>query len=173
MYRCESILLGFSKLTAEVVSKELEHIASAVDCDVVVLRAPHSWRLSRVERVLVAVGGQGVNDMLRARILGSIRRTGAREISYLRVVPAHTSREALARSEQELVRFAREEGGEGSTAQVVRSDNVVDEIGRHALDADLIILGLQRRSPRKRVFGDVSVSVAKNTNCGIVMILRR
>lgn len=171
-YRCESILLGFSRLTADVVSRELEQIAGAVDCDVVVLRAPQGWRLSRVERVLVPVGGQGVNDLLRARILGSIRRTGAREISYLRVMPERTSREARARSLQELERFAREEGGESSTAQVLCSDNVVEEISRKALEADLLILGLQRKGRQKRVFGDVSLNVAKNTNCGIVMILR-
>jgi nucleotide-binding universal stress UspA family protein len=172
-YRCESLVLGFSELTQDVVGNRLEQVMSSVDCDVVVLRARTGWQLSGVKRVLVPVGGQGVNDLLRARILGSIRRTGAREITYLRIMPEDTSEQILARSKRELTRFAREEVGEDSHVHVVRNTDVVEEITHHASKADLLVLGLQRRSRRQKVFGHVSLNIAKNTTCGIVMILRR
>ena len=56
-HRCESLLVGFSSLDESLVGSRLEHLIGKVDCDVVVLRAPRSWQVDHVKRVLVPIGG--------------------------------------------------------------------------------------------------------------------
>jgi amino acid transporter len=56
-HRCESMVLGLTHFTEEVMGTHLEDLMSLVDCHFVVLRAPQGWRLSEVQRVLVPIGG--------------------------------------------------------------------------------------------------------------------
>lgn len=172
-HRCESLVLGFSKFTEDIAGKHLERVMASVDCDVVILRAPQGWRLSDAERVLVPVGGRGVHDRLRARILGSIRRTRPRKVTYLRVVAQDTTEDLFVRARRELTRFAREEAGEHSQVKVVRSGDVVQEIIDHALESDLVTLGLERLGRRQKIFGNMALNIARHTTCGVVMIHKR
>ena len=173
IHRCESILLGFSNFTEEVIENNLEQLMGKVDCDVVVLRAPPGWRLSEVRHVLVPVGGRNVHDQLRARLLGSICRTGRREITFLKIMSEHTSREVCNKARQALSRFAREEVRDNAQVIVLPSNDVAEEITRYATKSDLVILGLQRLSRRRKVFGDITLRIARDTSCGIIMINRR
>ncbi len=172
-HRCEALLLGMGKLTDEFMGADLEQLMSLVDCDVVLLRAQPGWRLSEVRRVLVAVGGRGDHDALRARLLGSLLRTGEREIRYLRVLPANTARGVAERARHELVQLARDEAPGAAAADLVYSDDVAAEVARRAAECDLVVLGLQRISRRQKIFGEVSLRVARDTNTAVLMISRR
>ena len=84
-HRCESLLLGLS----DVNSAHLEELISSVACDVVVLHAPPGWHLKNIHRVLVPTRSLGAHDKFRARLLGSLCRTGKREVTFLQVLPEH------------------------------------------------------------------------------------
>jgi len=173
VHRCESLLLGLSRLSDEAISPEVETVLEDVDCDVVVLRALAGFRLDGVRRVLVTLGGRGGHDRLRARLLGSLCRTGTREVRFLRIVPGATPPDAVERARRELEIVAQAEVRGDSVVEVVRSDDVAGEVVGRAREADLVVLGLRWVSPRRRGFGDVTVRVARETSCGILMIGRK
>lgn len=169
-HRCAGILLGFTRITEENVgAAHLEDLISSVDCDVALLRSPPGWDLSQVRKVIVPVGGHGTHDIQRARFLGSLRRNGDTEILFLRVLPANASSVDVRRARAVLNRIVQDKAP-GSACEVTLSDSVLDEITRHAADADLAILGLQRISRRRRAFGDLAVRIARETSCATVML---
>jgi hypothetical protein len=166
--RCESLLVGFSEITEPSVGGELESLMRRVSSDVVVLRAGEGWLLRDVKRVLVPVRGRRMHNELRARLLGSIWRLGAREITLLRVVREAATDYQCDEARRGLKRIARDEVSHASQFLVTRSNDPVEAIASHAADHDLVVLGL-----RRRVFGEVAVQVAERTTCAIVMISRR
>lgn len=173
-YRCACLLLGFSRLTENLKDTHLEELMSTVDCDVVILRAPRGWRLPEVRRVLVPVGGRSGHHVLRSRILGSLCRTGTREITFLQILAENASREARENARRKLARLSQDEVPGGlSRLEVARSRDVSGELIRHTSHSDLIILGLQRISRRRKVFGDFTLRIARETTCPIIMISRR
>ena len=168
VHRCESLLMGFSRITESIVGSQVEKLIGRTPSDVVVLRAPEGWRLSDTRRVLVPIAGRHMHNELRARMLGSIWRLGAREITLLRVVPQAATDPYRAQVRQALLRTARDEVPHASDFLVTRSDDVVEAIAEHAAEADLLVLGLQGRT-----FGEVALRIAERTTCAIVMISRR
>jgi basic amino acid/polyamine antiporter, APA family len=173
VHRCESLLLGFSSLTESVVTQQVEELMSQVDCDVVVLRAPAGWQLSEARRVLIPIGGRGAHDVLRARLLGSLTRMGAREVTFLGVLPEQAPDAALAATRRSLLRLAEDEVSGHLRVDVLRSDSVAETVARCAGESDLVILGLQRLSRRRKLLGDVVRRVARDTTCGMILISRR
>ena len=168
LHRCESLLLGFSQITEDVMGSQVEKLIGRTPSDVVVLRAPKGWLLRDTRRVLVPVRGRHMHNELRARLLGSIWRLGSREISLLRVVPGSASELQCTQVRQALERTARDEVPYASSHLVTKSDDVVEAIVEHASEFDLLVLGLRRRA-----FGDVALRIAERTSCAIVMISRR
>lgn len=171
-HACESLLLGFGELPGEHTASHLEETLAAVDCDVLVLRTPADWHPDRVERVLVPVGGRGGHDALRARLLASLNRSGRFRTTFLRVfaddAPDRTVREAT----RELRYIASEEAGESAVVVVERDADVVGCITRHAAEADLVVLGLQRIGRRRRVFGSLPIHLSHHSEAAILMISR-
>lgn len=173
-HRCESLLLGLSSLTDEWMGTPVEALISSVDCDVVVLRAPQGWRLDGVRQIVVPVAGRGDHDMLRARLLGSLCRAGAREVTFLRVVAPELPDASVAQARRALARLAEDEAPRGSTrVEVVRGDSVAAAVTHRAAGSDLVILGLQRLHRRRKAFGSVALRIARETGCAIIMISRR
>jgi len=172
-HRCESLLIGLSDLTENASGTHLEEVMSGVRCDVVVLRAARGWRLEQVRRVLVPVAGWGGHDVLRARLLGSLCRTGSREIILMRVLPYGTLPNVERSAERGLKRIALDEVPGPAATEIVKSQDVTTEITRRAMESDLVILGLQRSGRRRKLFGDLTLRIARSTNCGIIMIGRR
>ena len=168
-HRCEGILLGFRQITEENMGTPLENLISAVDCDVALLRSPPGWDLSRVQRVIVPVGGHGTHDVQRARFLGSLRRNQNPEITFLKVLPREASMTEIKRAHTEVARIANDKAP-GSLFEVCLNDSVVDEIKRRAEYSDLAILGLQRINRRHKAFGDLAVQIARDTTCATVML---
>lgn len=172
--RCESLLLGLSDFTEGKTAVNLEHLANRVDSDVVVLRAPFTgWQVTAVVHILVPVGGQSDHDALRARLLSSLWRAAQPAITFLQIVPAATAPADQRRIERSLRRYAREEVPGNPDVLVIASDDVASTVVSYARQFELVVLGLQRAGRRRRVFGDVTLRVARDTNCGIIMISRK
>jgi amino acid transporter len=169
-HRCESLLLGFSDLSEEVAVTPLDELLGNVNCDVVVLRARPGWSLPRVRRILIPVAGRGGNARLRARLLGSLARTGDRHITYLQVLSPRASAKQCTRARRDLARLVRDEAPGRACVRVVQAADIAQALTDQAKAADLVILGVQRASRRKRALGKLAVQIARNTECGILLI---
>ena len=169
VHRCESLLLGLS----DVNSTHLEELISSVSCDVVVLHAPPGWHLKNVHRVLVPTRGLGAHDKFRARLLGSLCRTGKREVTFLQVLPEHISDFQCDRAQRRLTQFANEEVPTRVDALVVRHNKPLEAITDMANNHDLAILGLERIDKNRRQFGQLAPILAQNITCATIMISRR
>jgi len=169
IHRCESLLLGLSRLEQLVEERNLEDLVEQIDTDVVILRAPKTWQARTATRVLVPVGGLGGHDALRARFLNSLRRTNPElAITYLAI--AKRDRTKLL---QRLDRVAQDEVGTGTSISVVSDLRPTAEVlSEHAQEYDLVILGLQRQGKQK-VIGEVTLEVARRTETALVIIGHR
>jgi len=173
IHRCESLLIGFSKFTEKFMETNLERLISAVDSNVIILRVPHKWRVREVKKVLVPLGGQGAHEILRARLLSSLYRMTKPEITFLRIVPENTSEREYKRIHRALLRFAEDESPGIPRTEIIRSDNVLDNIVRFSQKNDLTVLGVQRLGPQKKVFGNIVLKIAKNFSGPLIMISHR
>jgi APA family basic amino acid/polyamine antiporter len=173
IHRCESLLLGLSRLAEQDDSTFLEQLISSVDCDVVVLRAPGDWRISEVRRILVPLGGRGGHDELLARLLGGLSRCRHREVTFLKILPGSASSAACRQEQRHLARRACDLWSESAHVEIIRSDAVVESISARAAENDLLILGAQRLGQRKKFFGQLALQIARNTPKPVLIICRR
>jgi amino acid transporter/nucleotide-binding universal stress UspA family protein len=172
-YRCESILLGFTELRPDAMETSLDRVLAAATCDVVVLRARPGWQLSDVGEILVPVSGRSWHDRFRARLLGSLFRTGDRHATYLRVLPEGAPGQAATRARRDLARVVRDEAPGRSRVKVVQCDDVSRAITDHAANCDLVVLGVERTHRRHKTLGRVALRIARDTSCPILMISHR
>lgn len=172
--QCSSLLLGMSQLDERATTGgHLERLMSRVDSDVVVLRASPTWQLHDAQRILVPVGGKGVQDELRARLLGSLARTGERQVLYLRVVARGMSPDERWRAEENLRRHAEQEAPGMGLIEIVESDDPVGEVVRRCADHDLTVIGVQRETRRRKYFGSFALQVVQGTEAAVMLISRR
>jgi amino acid transporter len=171
-HRCESVLLGFSRITKPLAGGYLEDFLNQVDYDVAFLRAPESWRLESARRILVPFGGKGSQDTLRARVLGSLARTATREFTFLRVLPEGTPKEVEREARTQLLRVAEEETPSAPRIELIHSNDVVATLKELSPQFDLVILGLQQLG-RQRIFGGVASRIAHETDFTALMLSRR
>ncbi len=170
-HKCESLLVGLTKLSDETTVDNLERLISMVDCDVVVLRAPRGWHISEANRVLVPVAGRGGHSELLARVLGSICRSGNPEVTFLRVMPESAEWGELDRVRKDLFVYAGDQVGRGHLrVKVEKNEDVAGEIIGQTTETDLIVLGLQRVSRREKVFGEHIMQIARETDCPMLLI---
>jgi len=173
-HRCESLLVGLSKMDAddENGGKHLEGLLNDVDCDVAVLRAPPGWRLEQTTRILVPVGGRSAHHELRARLIGSLARSKSTKVTFLGVLPTTAAEDEQEETRRHLMRLAEDEARGKPVTQVVLADDIVGAIVEQARKSDLVILGLQRVG-RRRLFGDVALRIASESSSATIMISRR
>jgi nucleotide-binding universal stress UspA family protein len=172
-YRCDSLLLGVGSLGKSIMTGPLEDLLNRVEGDVVILRAPSNWNVDKVETILVPSGGRRDQSPIRARLIGNLCRAAPRDITYLRMMPLDTDAEAEGHAARDLNKLARDEAPGVSTAAIVRTDDVVEEVVGRAADCDLLVLGLQRLGRRRKVFGQRVLEIAEHTTCPLLMISRR
>jgi amino acid transporter len=172
-YRCESVLLGLSRLDENEDSTPLDQVMSRVGCDLVVLRAPPGWRIDQARRVLVPVGGRGGHEQLLARLLASLWRRGTRDVTFLRVLPESAADAEQRAARQALRRLAVDVWPEQPQFEVVLSDTPGDEVARRAGECDLVVLGVKRVHRRQKVFGKFSLQLAARTSTPLVVLSRR
>ena len=173
LHRCESLLLGLRRFDADESAAYIEQIMRDVDSDVVVLRAPFYWKLDGVKKILVPVGGHPDQSTLRARLLASLCRSGAEEISYLRILPVGTPDNVRNQAIREMKLLARDEAPRACRELVVEADDVVRAVCEQAQDYDLIILGLQLLSRRQRKIGKIPTAIANETQTPLIFIGER
>jgi nucleotide-binding universal stress UspA family protein len=172
-YRCDSLVLGVGDLGSSLTTGALEDLMGRVEGDVVVLRAPAAWRLDHARRILVPAGGRRDQSPVRARLIGNLCRAGAREITYLRVLPEAADPTTRRHVRRELRTLAHDEAPGVSTASIVLGEDLVGEVVRRAAEHDLLIVGLQRLGRRQKAFGDTVLRIASATSCPLLMISRR
>ncbi len=173
LHRCESLLLGLGQLAAAQSVENVEKIMAAIDCDVVVLRAPKDWHLTDVRRILAPVGGHADQSKLRARLLASFGRAGAQQVTYMRTVSAGASEWTRQQAEREIDLLARDEAPQACRRLVVENDDVVGEVCRQAQEHDLMILGLQLQNRRHRRFGKIPLEIARQSTGPLILIGER
>ena len=168
-YPCRSLLLGLGDLASTRGSEErhLDWLIKEVDTDVVLLGAPSDWTLSAARRVLVPVGGRRDQSHLRARMLGSLCRNFALEVTYLGIVtPGGLGERELTLAMREL---AEDEAPGRSRVEVVESDEVAEAIVEQARVVDLVILGLRRRG---KTIGEIPRRIASQAGTAVLLIGR-
>jgi len=170
MHRCESLLLGLSDLVQTATLTRLEEMMSQIDANVVVLRAPAGWHLGAATKVLVPLGGRGQHDQLRARLLSRLCQHTIRTVTFLQILPEQATDKAVRKASRWLQQLARDEMSCEAVIDVIRSNRVEEHIIKRATDTDLIILGLQRFGRHQKLFGEKVLGIARNTDCGLIMI---
>lgn len=168
---CSSLLLGLTSATAVAEDTPLNAFLSTTPSDVVILRAPPGWHPDEALRILVPVGGRGVNERLLARLIGSLLRVRDRQITFLRVVAETTDKRHVA-DERSLRQTARDIG---STDPIIRFEkgDALDAISTCAESYDLLILGVQRHAGSSKLFGGFALEVARRTTRPMMIINQR
>jgi hypothetical protein len=141
--------------------------------DVVILRAPHRWHMDGARRVLVPLGGRRDHSRLRARLLASLSRSGERSLTFLHAVPAATTPASRRTAEREMRALARDEAAGPYEVEVEATDNPVEAIVRRSAEADLVVLGMERRARGQRPLGDLALAIAQRTDVPLILISRR
>lgn len=172
-YRCERLVMGVGALAEETLRGPVERLLDRVGAEVVILRAPPGWKLGEVRRVLVPSGGARFQSSVRARVLGSLRRAGPLEVTYLRVLSAEASVAALERARAGLRALAQDEAPGISNVLVERSADTAEAVRRHAEGTDLVMLGLQRAPGRRNLFGPRVVELVEATQRPLLLISQK
>ena len=79
----------------------------------------------------------------------------------------------LKRVRRELDRMARDNVGGRCEREVIQSDDPVAAVTELAEDSGMLILGVQRIGPRRKLFGSFTRQIARQSNCPIIVISRR
>ena len=172
-HRCENLLLGLNNLDQQLDSHQLERLVSNVRSDVAILHAPTGWSLAGARRILVPVAGAGGQDEIRARLLGSLCRAGEREVTFLRVLPAAATEDEVRDARLKVQQFAEEQAPERFSVAVVPGDGVAEVLIEQALLQDLLILGMTRLGPHRKVFGELTLRIARDAPCATILLSRR
>jgi len=172
-HACETVLVGLPDITGPGVEAGLETLLPELDADVVILRAPHRWRMDGARRVLLPLGGRREHSHLRARLLSSLSRSSERSVTFLRAVPPSASADARRRTERELRQLARDEAAGPYRVEVEATDHPREAIIRRASEADLVIMGMQRRERGQRPLGELALAIAQETDVPLILISRR
>jgi amino acid transporter/nucleotide-binding universal stress UspA family protein len=172
-HRCDSLLMGFSRLSEDNLATPLDEVMSNIDCDIVLLRAPKNWRLENARRILIPTAGRGGHDHLLARLVGSLYRTIERELTFLKIIPEQSTGRDQEHAKKQVEKMVK--GLHASHANIVVDLNAspVDAVVKQAEESDLIILGVQRVGKNRKLFGQFAMEVARRTDCPIIMISRR
>ena len=174
LHRCESLLLGLGSFEDLAIRGQLEALLTQVEAHVVLARFPKGWNPEAIRTILVPVGGRRDQSNLRARLLGSLARTGRFEVVYLGIVPTRLEADSSVRTlEGELNDIAIDESPNNSRVELVHHDDVGAALVERACQADLLILGLQRRGRSQKVFGEIPERVARESGCGVLLISQR
>ncbi len=173
-HRCASVLLGMASLVDDAVRARLEGLISRLRANVMILRASEAWNPRVVRRVLVPIGGQVGHNALRARLLHGLQRrveaADGLDIHYLMVMPTSTSARALRRIKRLWENLITDETRARFTVDIVLDNHVAHAIEQASHGMDLLVLGLNKSDPRKRVFGRLTTQVVQKVKCAVVVI---
>ena len=170
---CETVLLGMPGLDDPEMAARLDTLVRRLDADVLVLRAPAGWAPGAARRVLLPTRGQRGHSVLRARLLSSLSRSGERALTFLAAVPEDAPTGSVRRFEREVRALARDEARGPYDVVVERTGHPAEMIIDASTEADLVVLGMEREGRRRRVIGDLPLSIARRTETPLLLIGRR
>ena len=93
-------------------------------------------------------------------------------VTFLRVLPAAVDATDLRRAKRDLDRMAHDNVFGGSEQIIIKSDDPADVICA-AAEGQLVILGVQRIGPRRKLFGQFTRKIAHQTDSPLIVISRR
>ncbi|GIW72050.1 MAG: hypothetical protein KatS3mg102_1592 [Planctomycetota bacterium] len=164
----EVLLLGMSRLEEPAGTALLDQLIEQTAADLAILQAPAGWELdASVRRVLVPVAGQASHDRLRARVVGTLVREGARTVRLLRVLAPGADR---TRAEQLMLLEAEDMGLSHAQCTIVEAADAAAAVLEHAAAADLLVLGLGRRRGRRVLIGEFVLQVARHAPCPLLAL---
>ena len=170
---CGSLLLGIGDISADAGSPAIEKLMNDIDADVALMKSSPGWSLDDAKRLLVPLGGRGEQDELRARLVGSICRAAAREVTFITVLPSTATDRDVA-SVQRAVRGLADLKVRGATdVQIVKSNDAAATLIERAADYDLMVLGLKAAGWRKKVIGPFALRIAREAPCATIFLSRR
>jgi len=168
-HHCASLLLGMGQLSEPISEARVEHLLRQLDCDVAIMRASPGWRLAETQRILVPIGGRGMQHELRARVLGAICRNAPRTVTFLRVVPEDADAKTIREAEREVLRHAEDTLPYDFEVQLAHANDAAGAIIEEAADYDALILGL-RRSGRHTKLGGFALDVVREAPCAAILL---
>jgi len=173
LHQFQSVVMGLNSLADKDADSALQRLLGVISADVVVLRSRVDWKLASAAKILVPLAGRGRNLVLLARLLGSLSRDAAREITFLRVMPTSSRESDVRREEKSLRQLGGDLMDSNFLVNMVRSDDPTGAIAAVAKEFDLLILGAQRMGRRQRVFGEFIKMIAAQTDCPMIVISSR
>ena len=170
LHRCNSLLLGMSRIDEATISGALEKLFARLDCNVVVLRAPTGWKVQQARRILVPVSMRSHPNPLRARLLSHLsRHDDACVITYLMVVPSNLTGAAVERIRRINTTNMVDEIA-GAELRVLVSDDPLRAIIEAAAETDLVVLGLEQAKQKRRLIGAISHGVLQGTDKAVLLV---
>jgi len=173
-HNCRSLLLGLSSLDDFETSQNLEKLVRNVKSDVVVFRQPYTgWKITEARKILIPVAGFSSHDPLRARIAASLWRASQPEITFLQILRSNTPEATRRKNEADLARFSGRIIPGKTETKIILSDDIKGELVRQAAEHDLVIMGLGKPGSSNRVFGSISISLARETDTALIFISKK
>lgn len=169
-HQSETLLLGFQGENSKLPLTRISSLLNNLRMNVVVLNAPQGWTIDNVTNVLVPIGGKGIFDKLRARILGRIISKGKKDITFLRVLPQNVSASSSGRIERSLQQRVADETSGFGKALVLQKGNIEEAILEHADKETLIVLGFTPGGISNTAEDSFIVRVAKHHNGPTLLI---
>ncbi len=167
---CETVLVGLPRIEKPGVEVRLEGLISAIDADIVIVRAPPRWRVSEATRILVPVRGQRVHSPLRARLIASLSRTSPPDLTFVQALPSITKPEVRLRHQKIIQRLARDEAAGPYQVEINLVDDPVDNIVSKASMSDLVVMGMESRRQHKPSIGPFALEVARRTSVPLILL---
>ena len=173
-HKIQNLLIGLGRIEEGALLEELQSLVNELDADIGIVRSNATWSLARAQRVLVPIGGRGDQHGLRARLLSSISRGVAREITFVTVLPAGASDRDVAEARKDSGELAEVKvPGGAARVEVLRSDDPATALIELASSYDLLVLGMAATAWGQKVFGPVLLDIVRRAPCACIILSRR
>lgn len=173
----DSVLLGMGAMAGSeggIVQPSLTRLLESLPCDVAILHTPAgftaSFDLSTVRQVLIPLSGDLGHDLLRARVLGALTRSGALGLTFLRVLPPGTSEAERIEAEGALRRYQEDEARGRGQIRVLESVDAMATILEEARAVDLLVLGITRPRGGKSRIGELLARLIQQSPVPVLLL---
>ena len=173
LHRCQTVLLGLGDLADRSQTEKLETLFASLAADIVVMRVPKEWNLSKARNILVPVAGGGGHNHLLARLLASLAREHHCRVTFFHVAAPGTGDSQLTRMRRDLERLSDDILGKNADIIVVESETPIERIAAELQNFDLTVLGMQIDTDRTRLFSDFTQKLAAQSRQPLLVICSR
>jgi nucleotide-binding universal stress UspA family protein len=168
-YNTRAIVLGHPRVgTEQGFQRVVESVAREVHCQVVVVRAAG---ILHTEQILIPLANPGEVEVIKD-VAHALAGVGMHRITLFTILPSDALEDDLEEAEEELIRWAEEEGLASlvrchAIATEARVEAIVDEAAAH----DVIVMAASPlRGLRRLFFGSIAEDVAQRCRKPMVMV---